>query len=341
MESPINDMTVSRFLTRTKFHWGAALLVTLLVVSVLAATAFGVGKLVLQNISIGGSFSDGLVAHQAARAAVEEGLLRWKKNNNLETTANQLGGTDQDKKSLRVVLPTLDSTALPSEREISNFTTTRPNPQDRIYDLRIWFHADPVGTGCVFGQGVKDFKGDTGEVPVLKQQETKRFDISNFQGRMMQLTLCWSHALNDEFDGTPDGNIDSTLDPQNIEPIVTTKMFTQNGNEIYTGTSVADQRSSTVGVPAEARSMTLYVEIKNNNGSGTLFTDKNPRIVFAAVADDTKNNITIPMDTGTHYIEGTGYFGSAKQRLRAKIDRTTGKLIGVFDASVFKGKDPQ
>jgi hypothetical protein len=49
----------------------------------------------------------------------------------------------------------------------------------------------------------------------------------------------------------------------------------------------------------------------------------------------TRDNAVALVDTGETTIESIGTFGQVKRKLQAKIDRTSGTLIGIFDFALF------
>jgi hypothetical protein len=61
---------------------GSALIITMLVVTAISATAFGLSRIFLADVRIAASLEDSLKAYYTAEAGVEEGLLRYRIDRN-------------------------------------------------------------------------------------------------------------------------------------------------------------------------------------------------------------------------------------------------------------------
>src|SRR3990167_3935840 len=337
--------------TRNYFARGSALLITLLIVSVISAAAFGVGKLTLQNIGLTGSLEDSTVAYQVARAGIEEGLLRWRYDHAFET-GEPAGSTETLLQTFRAILPSYDSGDLPSEAVVPDYTATGANPREKTYDLRSWFHADKIGTGCKTDlSGIDQYGGDNGDVPILAKDETRELDVSNLTG-ITTVTICWSNALNDNHQNYRNGAYDPTDDLNSLNIFPSVEVIPIDGlGDVLTGTNfktftLPNERGALINVGSGGvkhlrfKPFIYHDPTPGNPFSGDETTTHaeldsalNPRIVFSVVPS------AGVIDSGVHYIESTGYFGVAKRRLRAEIDRTSGRLLGLFDFSIYSGSD--
>ena len=67
-----------------KFQLGAALLITMLLIGSVGALALAVSRIILSELKITTSYSDSVVAYQAAEAGIEDGLLKFRFNRNIE-----------------------------------------------------------------------------------------------------------------------------------------------------------------------------------------------------------------------------------------------------------------
>ncbi len=332
------------------FASGSALLITLLIVSVISAAAFGVGKLTLQNVGLTGSLEDSTVAYQVARAGIEEGLLRWRYDHAFET-GDPAGSTEALTQTFRTILPAYDSLDLPGETVVENYSTVLADSLKKTYDLRSWFHADKIGTGCNPAlSGIDQYQGDNGTAPTLAKDETRELDVSNLTG-ITTVIICWSNALNDNHHNYQNGYAPTDdLNSFSIFPSVEVIPIDGSGN-VLTGPNLKtftlpNERGALINVGAGGvarlrfKPFIYYDPTPGSPFSGDETTTHaeldsalNPRIVFSVVP-----SVGV-IDSGVHYIESTGYFGTAKRRLRAELDRTSGRLLGLFDFSIYSGTD--
>jgi Tfp pilus assembly protein PilX len=72
--------------TKTKIYYqsGAALLITMLIIATVGALALAVGRIVISELHITSTYSDSVIAYQAAESGIEQGLLEFRNDHNIE-----------------------------------------------------------------------------------------------------------------------------------------------------------------------------------------------------------------------------------------------------------------
>lgn len=112
---------------------GSALLIVMLLVTVLMTVALTAGYLTMAEVSMETSSEDGVMAYYAAEAGIEDGLLRYRYDNNVEVGVFP-----------PAAIELVDRVDMEVSSRTSNISPTSP-PTDNLkqyYDLRIKYKED-------------------------------------------------------------------------------------------------------------------------------------------------------------------------------------------------------
>lgn len=284
---------------------GSALIATLIIASAIAVFVFSIGGATIGEIETSGALEDSTIAFSAAEAGIEEGLLRWRFNRNIELP--EVNMTEDNFKGIRVNLTSgeVSATLLDSPPE--------SNATDSVYDLRMWFKADAIGSA--------DLASPTYKTRLFKDQ-TLELDVSSLRGQTLVFTY---------------------LSPTGYAARIESHIIADDGSGLIFETSkqlteLSSGRSVNIGpIPEGSDGLGYLVRIKPfifETASGAAAPESSS--VNYALTPETPGSL---VDGGTTYIEATGYYGTAKRKLLAKIDRKSGTILGVFDFVLFSETD--
>lgn len=135
MIKKISQSILARVTSRHQARKGSAILIAILMVTVLATIAFSVGQITYADIKMAAGIEDASIAYHAAEAGIEDGLLRWRYNHNIETptVATNVNRIDLSGDNGGSVNNGIDP------------KTPLDNPEHTYYDLRISYRQEKVG----------------------------------------------------------------------------------------------------------------------------------------------------------------------------------------------------
>lgn len=284
---------------------GSALLIVLLLITVLATIALGVGQLTLAEVKMQTGMEDAAIAYHAAEAGIEDGLLRWRYDRNVETPANHSANppvipSEDTKDVIRVDVSENDTTS-PNKAFIGKVNpadTGVVEPTHSYYDLKIWYRDDVVGN-------YDNFTTPGGDEKRLAADEALELTAPN--------DLNFTFSLKFVFDGTA------------ADHLLSIRAFDSAGasvNVAECGGICTANRINGINLTVSQRGKIIIKPWRNG-------------VRYAMKAKEPAGRNLL--DTGTTYIESIGYFGSAKRKLVAKIDRKSGTLLGIYDFVLYSG----
>jgi hypothetical protein len=298
----------------------SALLLTILIAGLIAIVSLSVSRLSISEIKMAGGANESAAAYFAAEAGLEDGLARWRWDRNVEVP---VGATETSGSIRRCNI----STTQCAEGNPPSITV---GPEDKYYDLKIWYKADKA----------------TGE---LKKDESREFFIPDGS---TPLTLSWAGVKN-VASGT--AYISWEIIAMKNSGGMATFAEGKNGRLLTFATSDSGSHAQTINLSGDLTGYILRIKPwigSNNNG-----TDENGVSGYAAGQAPTavsgtelaieytltpsstpsSSNININIDSGFHYIESTGYYKNTKRKLVAKIDRKSGTILSVYDFVIYAG----
>jgi hypothetical protein len=283
---------------------GTALLITMLVITVIGVVGFGMGRLMLGEVQMVGSLEDSYGALQAAEAGIEDGLLRWRYDHNVEVHDLATGNH-----------PTHEPGDVSGP---FNVGTTGS------YDLKVWFREKIVGD--MNNDGVLD------EVTTinpnyphtaLRDQAIEVLMGGSDDQRM--LTLCLSNTIKPIPGGNPVEATPAEVSDAKVEYIPIGEDGTISSAKLVE----ASRLGSCVDYP-EAYKVRFKIWISPS--------DSSDMTGYYVQYGYTSTDPNVLVDSGITYIESTGTFGTAKRKLRVEVDRNSGRILGFFDFILYAGK---
>lgn len=300
------------FCKKLQSNTGNALLITMLVVVVISAIGLSVSRLTLSQVRQTSQLEDSVTAYYAAESGIEQGLLMWRYNRDVEVPINIEGGmSEQDQNAMRI---DLDSMVVSYPANILTDI-----PQDRknsYYDLRVWYK-NPIVSSTSEEVVCSDVSTsemctnpdrpivDTGALPALEKDQAIEYNVEG----LSDVAFKWDFVTDYGVAGCDTCRLEAT-------PI------DKNGNTLLKRFFTYNQRT------------------------GVLFTlsDANINIIRLRVFGDSLKEYSLSVDApnkmSSRYstIESLGYYGNAKRKLQIKIDRATGSILGPYDFLLFQGQ---
>lgn len=294
---------------------GSALVVSLILTASIGLVLAGMARFVQSSLRITSNTEDATLAFAAAEAGIEDGLLRWRYNRDVELP--RLVDVEMQKSVTRANRVNLTTGEVDPLAELGQGISS--SSTDSRYDLRIWYKAPAVGISS------PEIPRDASYAYQLAKDKMLDVDVSGLRGQ----TLVFSYAL-------PDPNLRATVEARLIRE-------DSNGTlvEVKRVETAVTNGSVTLEIPAGSDNLGYRVRYKAFilTGDGAPAADDS-RIHYAlSLPAAAAERATGLIDTGSTIIESTGYYGGAKRTLVAKIDRTSGTVLGIFDYVLFANQD--
>ncbi|MBI4948456.1 hypothetical protein HY844_02800 [Candidatus Berkelbacteria bacterium] len=264
----------------------SSLILVLLVVAGIITVIFGTQRIVLVQYNQANSEEDNLYAYYAAKAGIEDGLLRYRTSKNVEIPKGS-----EFKYDLRAG---------------TDGTNFKQKANQQSYDLGIEYKTNKIETRELIRNSTITLSGFTQVADSVylnlffKRTDTTCVDDGVAVGSGKDSSFVQIQIL------------DSTNNIQNIV-----------ANFNNTGTWSTD---STTPILINSASNVLQVR----------FTPYYCDITFEASVSGSTNP-PIEFDSLNTTITATGYYGNAKRTLVALVDRTSDKLIGIYEFNAYSG----
>ena len=320
---PVEGSTLpSHFsLLTSRSQQGFALLLTLVVVSVIGAVAFGIGRLTLTELRQTVRFQDSQSALQAAEAGIEDGLLRYRLEHDSqiptkEQCGNPPGYTEPTSDVsvtnyvLRVNLTTSNSAERVKCVDLKNPLTPTPPKSDIVYDMKVYFKGKELGTcgdqKVTIDCGVQLNKDDDASIVVDKVPSVSiKAGLENADTQSTAGGLGFTHALE-------------------------IKLFTDQGTQVGPPIFLDQSRDTFLkgkrGFPVTVPNGVSSIQIRPRDADTS---------IAAALPEGTPESINI--DFGFEFIESTGYANGIKRKIQSIVNRSDDKARGVYDFVLFGG----
>lgn len=295
---------------KLKQRRASSLILVLLVIAGVVTVVFGTQRLILVQFNQSNREEDNLFAYYAARAGIEDGLLRYRFNKNTETEEGKVF-------RYNVRTGSSETAEVNEDSPITSATNYKANQQ--YYDLKVAFKAGEVN---VNNNGEPSFNA----AQTITKDST--LQLSGFNSTPLPYYLRYVF----QFDSSC---ADISRAFVQVETIYETGPL---DNFVAPNSSLTDNRyDSSINIQNVAIN------------SGRLATQVRFRPFFCnvqyALATTTKkdglgganSNPGPKFDSLTTNIIATGYFGTAKRSLIATVDRRTGVLIGIYEFNAYSG----
>jgi len=340
---------------------GAALIITILLISVLASIAFAISRLGISEVKQSTQLEDSEISYQAAEGGIEMGLLLFRYNKSVEVPIGESEGMDESiNKCLRYNI---------SDNIFVGIVNCEKYPTERnkeFFDLKIWHkNSDRVEGGqtidantekvwakacnkaqfesglcvddnegyCQGGyQGIsfeKCYKNPDNNkyqiFPAIIQDGVAEYDVSQINSGTINITWQYLKTLNLPLENALQDKFKFLYIPKDID-----------GNII---------KSSNPSPNSEYEYLYGYGYSDNSGGNGFIAPLGLTSKIRIKPFGDSLLNYTITSTTGTKmdsrytYIESTGYFGGAKRKLKISIDRATGSMLTPYDFLLYSSEN--
>lgn len=297
---------------------GSSLILVMIIIASIMVVVVGAQRIALVQFSQNARAEDNVTALYAAKAGLEDGLLRYRFDRNTDTVPdNSSDKHDTERYDL--------STGTKIGSVIATDPIINYQPTQEYYDLKVAYRTNLVGNFSNLDQGhflAKDNAIDLTGFPNSNTDYYLRYGIefincdNSLPANQLLVQLRSSRTQNS-------GNIiNQTLDV--VKPVTgSTYISSSNSNNLYIHTTTLNgtpDLASSVRIRSFGCDAKLTLQTVTGGLSGTT----------PATNDQ--------FDSLTTTITSTGYFGSAKRTLIAEIDRTTDKVLNVYEYTVFSGQ---
>ena len=281
-----------------RYQKGAALIITLLLISVFASLIFVTSRISSSEFRQTTSLEDSELAFLAAQSGIESGLLLFRYDKNTELSEPHMSPESEEFYRYN----------LTDARQEPNHDNNLLDSSKSYFDLQIW-HRNAGNVENLVSKECNDFEsseelcikdGSKDVIPALHEGDIVEYDVSDIG--------------NLRFD-TPVFIPGSGTGSKKMEVLLISKN---------------DQSSRLINfdTPPPASELIFNVQnyekmrIKTYNGSlrNLTITSTNPT--------------TVNFDSRYTTISSTGYYGKAKRTLEVRVDRATGSLLSPFDFNI-------
>ncbi|MCA9388777.1 hypothetical protein KC644_03400 [Candidatus Berkelbacteria bacterium] len=285
---------------------GTALLIAMVLVAVIGTIAFAIGRVSLSSFTQVVRLEDSLNAYSAATAGIEDGLLRFRFNKDIETPTSCDGSDSTPTRSSQLV--TRVNLSQPNTSPVCvNPLGNTPSPGDIIYDLKISHKLEP---GEPEVQNTKTTS--RGTIVALAHDQAIEYDVSDLT---KPIQISWEYE-----------------NPGSLSP--------NNTNSVEI--SLLDSGGGLVSQDSSAKK--LIKENSGAPNSATFpITGIRPDIIRIRAYNSNLSSYRIqslggePLSSRTTFIEVTGYYGRSKRKLELSLDRISGSILELFDFVLFSG----
>ncbi len=292
----------------------SSLVLVVVVMAGIIIVVFGASRLTLVQYNQSNRDEDNIFALSAAKAGIEDGLLRFRYNRDAET-----GSTATGTKVARYNLTTGVSAGEVDENSKSSFGLN-----EQYYDMKLNFRGGQIGT----------FRDDT--TYTVTKDDT--LELTGFP--------VWTdkYYLRYRFDFVGTGNeCDNAL--VQIQQVQETSDSQQP--IIYEQVTVKKLPAT---LTVDSKDLGANMFIRTNPGNSPQLTTSSIRlrpygcsVKYSLTTSKTENGDGQGGNKGPNFdnfkstITSTGYYGAAKRTLIAEIDRTSGQLLSIYDFNIYSG----
>ena len=286
---------------------GSALVFVLIIIAGIVTVTIGTQRLSLVQFNQATREEDNTYAFYAAKAGIEDGLLRFRHERDVETSTNKVHR--------------LNVTDGVTAGEISKDTlisqATDYSPTDQYYDLAINFKTERIG----------EFNF-SGTPPVMNQDQ--EIELTGFSNEVPSYFLRYAFRWQDEAGCRAK---DAFVQIQQINTPAST------GDSLLGQTIV---RMPVSGNTYQSRATSSNLLITRTTGLSSVVRMRAYHCPVQFAANTTLSNNGVDggptFDSLTTKIVSTGYFGQAKRTLEATVDRKSGRLISIYDFNLYSGE---
>lgn len=292
---------------------GVGLILVLLVIAGVLVIVLATQRLALVQFSQSTAEEDNIFAYYAAKAAVEDGLLRFRHERNSEIP---------DGKVHRFALSLGSDLGEVDESEDLR-TTSNYQPNYQYYDLKIKYRTGQIG----------DFS-DMTKSPILTRDNV--VTLTGFEPRPQTGEGDSTYYLNYAF------KFEGNLGQNCLVQLIQTRILNDGNRQEYEPIVV---RKPPVGDTFNSAATANLLIAASTGGANTTAqlrirpVDCDIRYALQTVSfpTGTQEAGSVKFDGLKTYITAIGYYGQARRTLVAEIDRSSGTLLNIFDFGLYAG----
>jgi|GEM_PF-1333904 len=301
---------------------GSALLIVMMVMAGLVTVVFGSQRVALVQYNQATAEEDSLYALYAAKAGIQDGLLRFRTERNVETSTNKvfrfnLTTGESVRDSAGIFTEVAQDTPVAKLNAPDYKFSYRPNQQ--IYDLSISFRTQ--------AQGAEDLTSVSASI--LTRGET--LELSGFPPNLASGAYYLRYKLRQTDAACQNGSVQI----QSYRVLNDGTVFGYDQRLVDMASGEVDSRTngSNLAIYDPVGSLSNTVRIRAYN------CDVKYYLATALGSDSPGSEPEAPQfDSQKTLIISTGYYGKSKKTLVAEISRTSGQLLGIYDYTIYAGR---
>ncbi|QQG50009.1 MAG: hypothetical protein HZB70_00265 [Candidatus Berkelbacteria bacterium] len=284
---------------------GSALVFVLIIIAGIMTVTIGAQRLSLIQFNQSAREEDNTFAFYAAKSGVEDGLLRFRHQRNVETAENKTHRFD--------VTAGISFDEIAANQTIE--TTLGYKPSHQYYDLSIDYKTTQIG----------DFNFNNNPSPLMQDDELQLTGFPN------DTVYSNDYFLRYAFQFVGEGNCYSRGAFVEIQQVVTTTTG-QTTYSLRRAVAEPNNRVDSLGTNlpiATGSNLSSYIRIRPYHC--------NVNYAFVTATSPNSTGGGPKFDGLITNITATGYYGDTKRTLQAKVDRKSGTLIGIYDFNLYSG----
>lgn len=301
---------------------GSALIISFLLIAAVGGTALSIGRLFLMDQSTAQIYEDSIVAYYAAESGIEEAMLRYRYNKNVEVPTES--GIFNSDMVLRTNLTDADS-----ENVYPNSALSTSGATDIKYDLKV------TSFGKIFGNDVNENNiVDTNDYITIQRDEAIKLDVSKTIGGLKIYVKYVSPTNTAFFEAKLTGKVGD-----NLTEFKKALLF-QDPSDAASRNMFPDSDDYVKFV----KNGDLYSldDLKTAIADSTLFDDG--EVILSLKAINTTDQVKVALQATASggqiplpntLVTSTGYYGRNSRTLKAKIDRQSGTVYDLFDYVIY------
>ena len=302
---------------------GSALIMVMLVVAGITTIVFATQRIALVQFSQSVREEDNLAAYYAAKAGIEDGLLRYHFDRNVQTEDDSIFRFDLASAAAPDSVGTVPY-EIPADTPITDGIDGDFDPGHQYYDLAISYKTKTVN---IDGNGNPVFSPDF----AVAADDT--------------LTLTGFPTSNSPYYLRYAFKFDSTCANLSQARVTLQQIITRQDGSEYSGQVLVEYSPNLPDYTYDSSINVANLPIRT--AVGDLVSSVRIRAYYCGFQYAFATSTTIDgsggdtadpeFDSLISEILSTGYFGGAKRTLVAAVNRQTGDLIGIFDYLLYSG----
>lgn len=286
---------------------GSALIFVLIIIAGIVTVTIGGQRLSLVQFNQATRQEDNTFAYYGARAGIEDGLLRFRHQRNVQTGEGKVHR--------------FDVTAGVSAGEVEESVISSSNidgfydPTHQYYDLSIDYKTDLIG----------NFAFD-GDAPTLERD--KEIQLTGFPKDSGLDTYYLRYGFK-FVENKPNECDNAFVQIQQITETGTSPIYAQVQAPSVAGKFISNVNGSNMPIKSSGN-LASYVRIRPYHCD--------VKYAFTTTTGTNTESGGPEFDSLITKITATGYFGKAKRTLQAQIDRKSGTLINIYDFNLYSGQ---